>query len=96
MSNGTLPEKRWLLTWRKRREMGITFRNVLAKARQLKREDRFDKNDIPSMALGIQGMIVADNPKVFEDPAVDWDAILEFIERLLELLVKFLPIFFGL
>lgn len=99
MSTVETPSRgRWRLDRKERRRLGVTLFNVLAKARELGKRGEFDREDIPSMALEIQGMIIADNPQLFREPGWDqdrMDRILEFIERFLEIIAKWLPIFLA-
>lgn len=95
----TPPQGRWRLDRRERRRLGVTIFSVVAKVRELKKRGELDPDDVPGMALEIQGMILADHPHLFQGPGWDEDrfeAILAWIERLLELLMKWLPILFAL
>lgn len=100
------PQGRWRLDRRERRRLGVTFSNVLAKARELCRENVFSvddvvdgEGDIPEMALAVLDRIIKDDPRLFQGPGWDedrMDKILAWIERILELLAKWLPILFAL
>ncbi len=73
---------------RERRKLGLTFRNVARAARELKREG----DDVT--ALAVMEKIVGENAKAYaETPGIDFDAILEFIQKLLDMLLKYLPLF---
>lgn len=89
----------WRLNRKERRRLGVTFFSILAKVWELRKEEAFDKDDIPGMAAAVLDKIIGDNPMLFQGPGWDGerlDRIIEFIERILELLAKWLPIFFAL
>jgi len=82
------------LTRRQRRKLGVTFRNVRRIAIDLKKKGAL--SDDPAVASAqILDVLTTENPKAFheEAAAINWDALLDFIERLLELILKFLPLF---
>jgi len=89
------------LSVRQRRGLGLNCRNVRRIALDLKAKGELD--DTPSRAAAqIARILEEERPAAF-DSALDevepqyqgdrLDAIIEFIERLLELLMKFLPLF---
>jgi hypothetical protein len=86
------PEARGL-TLRQRREIGLTLRNCIRVARGLNRDDEL--SDDPDIAAGqIAVALAGENPQAFV--GVDWDAILEFIEKLIPLIMKIIALFGGI
>jgi hypothetical protein len=80
------------LTFKQRREMGLTLANCLRTAKKLKQAGVL--SDDPDVASGqIAAELAGENPKAFADPSLDWDAILEFIEKLLPLIMPLIAIF---
>ena len=82
------------LTRRQRRALGVTFRNIRRVASELKKAGEL--SDDPAIASAqVLKVLTEENPKAFEEEAaaINWDALLDFIERLLELILKFLPLF---
>lgn len=87
-------------TLRERQAMGVTLVNVTRIARDLKSRGEIEGETAGSLAPVVLGVLVDENPETFSPnckaidwAAIDWDKILEFIERLLELILKFLPLF---
>jgi len=82
------------LTRRQRRKLGITFRNIRRVASDLKKAGELSDDKAVAAAQVLQAL-TQENPKAFQQEAgsIDWDALLDFIERLLELILKFLPLF---
>jgi len=78
------------ISWRQRREMGITFRNIRTKMKELKVEGRLEDLDRSAAAALVLDELVADNPKAFADPSLDWDSLLSFIERILAIIARFI------
>lgn len=80
------------LTWRQRRDMGLTLPNCIRVAKKLKKSGKL--SDDPDVASGqIAAELAGENPKAFGDPGVDWDAILAFIEALLPLILQIISMF---
>jgi hypothetical protein len=89
-----------------RRRMGLTARNVIRVLRQMKEDgklaqfvnasaaDGVKEIDISNLSIAIAGELASENPGDWSD--VDWDAIIDFIERLLALLIEYLPIIIDL
>jgi len=88
-----------------RQRLGLTVRNVVRTleamkadgslagyVRQTERGDRV--LDTSALAVAVADRIAGENPKAWAD--VDWEAVLAFLERLLELLAKWLPIILEL
>lgn len=86
----------------KRRRIGLTFRNVVRVLQEMKADGRLadyayvDEDgrtvvDVSSLAVGVASQLADEKPGDWSD--IDWDAILAFLERLIELILKFLPLF---
>ena len=85
------------LTFRQRREMGLTARNIYRVTRELARDGTIDK-DTPKddVTQAVMDRLVMDNPKAFADPSADWDAIFAFIEKLLPFIMQIIALFGGI
>ena len=82
------------LSLRERRELGITWANVHAKAKELYKDGQISADmSRAEIAAMVFNEISADNPKAFADPTVDWDAIIAFIEQLLPLILTIIGLF---
>ncbi len=79
-----------------RRKMGVTFRNILRKTRELKKEGALEGLKRPEISALVLSELVADNPKAFpnpNDPNLDpetWDRILAFISAILKIVLMFI------
>ena len=78
-----------------RRKRGVTFINLIRVAGELEAEGEISKDmTADEIAAAVLERIVAENPKAFEDvEAVDWDALLAFIERLLPIILQIIGLF---
>jgi len=85
-----------------RRRMGLTFRNVVRVLQEMKADGRLTEYsyvdddgrtivDVSSLAVGVAGQLSDEKPGDWSD--IDWDAVLAFLEKLIELILKFLPLF---
>lgn len=84
------------LTIRQRRAMGLTVVGVIRAGRELSRRgDITATTDPTAMARLIAEEIAMSNPKAWSDnvDAIDWDAIIAFIERLIPLILKLIELF---
>lgn len=83
------------LTLRQRRQLGLTFRNCLQAARKLKAEGTLDAD--PDIAAAQIAAVISGDPEYAkayaEVGAVNWDAILAFIERLIPLIMQLIQLF---
>lgn len=87
-------ERRRTLTFRQRRDMGLTLINLVRVTRQLASEGAIDK-DTPQEEVrdAILNRLAMDNPAACADPTIDWDAVLAFLEKLLPFLLQILALF---
>lgn len=84
------------LTFIQRQKMGLTFGNCLRVARQLKKAGTLSE-DADVAAAQIAAELAKENPKAFESTsAVDWDAILAFIEKLIPLIMQIISMFMAI
>ncbi len=82
------------LSLRERRELGITWANVHAKAKELYQSGEIDADmSRAEIAAMVFSQIAADNPQAFADASVDWDAIIAFIEAILPLILQIIGLF---
>lgn len=83
-----------------RRRMGLTVKNILAELKSMKDEGKLaayaseEGVDVANLSATIAGRLAEKRPADWQD--IDWDAVLAFIEKLLELLIKFLPLIIDL
>ncbi len=85
------------LSRRERRDLGLLPRNLFAKAAGLAKDGLLD-TDHALAAIQIAEMVVDENPSAFKAAAGDnpesfLDAIIEFIERMMPLIMKLLSLF---
>jgi len=84
------------LTRKQRREMGLTFRNVRTVLAGLQESGEITEDMTTSeVSLIIASYLLDANPHAFQDLEGDrdWDSFLAFLERLIELLMKFMVLF---
>lgn len=76
------------LTWKQRRELGLTFGGIAKAARQAHAKGDLEEGMSRSeMAAAVLNELSAQNPKAYGDAAIDLDGILQFIESLLPLIL---------
>lgn len=84
------------LTIRQRRQMGLTVLGVLRAAKELQRRGEIARDTDPKeIARAVAEEIALANSKAWSDNvgAIDWDAILAFIEKLIPLILKLIELF---
>lgn len=82
------------LTFRERRKLGLTMRDLLATARQLKERGRLGDDLTKSeYAAELAYSSVSQNMDAYAKMGVDWDAIIEFIERLVPIIEWIISLF---
>lgn len=77
------------MSLKQRRAMGITFKNIRLKLKELKKTGELAGLDRAEVSALVMSELVMDNPKAFADPSLDWDKILSFIEMILKILAIF-------
>lgn len=75
-----------------RRKAGLTVVNVLAVLRKRDKQE-LENSEAPQLAVEVLAELVAGNPQGWQD--IDWDKALVWLEKLLELILKFLPLFLA-
>ena len=89
----------------KRQRLGLTVRNVIKTLEAMKADGSLAEYvretdngqrvlDTNALAVALADRIASDNPEGWQD--IDWEAVLLWLEKILELLAKYLPIFLGL
>lgn len=79
-----------MMNWREQRKAGVTFLNIRRVVKGMTEEER--KQPAKLLAVVVLDKLMDENPRgFFED--IDWDELLEFIEKLIALILKFLPFF---
>jgi len=82
------------LTRRERRDMGLTFRNIRRAMATMQASGEIDETMTKAeISIAVADKLVSDNPSAFQDPSLDWDAILAFIERMIPLILKLIALF---
>ncbi len=82
------------LTIRQRRETGATFRNVRRVLAEMQASGEITEDmDVGTIALLVADHLLSDTPAAFQDPTFDWDAFLDFLERLIPLILKIIALF---
>lgn len=79
-----------------RREYGITVASVIAAARSVADRGEVDTNDQDGLTSAIAAELAGENSQlktVQVAGQVDWDAIIEFIEKLIPLIMKIISLF---
>lgn len=75
-------------------KLGLTVRNVAPIVRELRAQPGFEDKTNAELGVEVLKRVVAQNPKPFEAPGIDWDAILEFIVTvLIPLILMLLDLF---
>lgn len=75
------------LTIKQRRAMNITIPNIMRKMVAMHKDGSLAGKDTGLVAIDILDQLVTDNPKAFADPALDWDAVMEWVEYIVKILL---------
>ena len=80
---------------RDRRAKGVNFRTVLKATATLSKDPEFDPSDRKECAEKVLEYIVGKQlPQARADePGIDWDSILAFIEKILPLILQIISLF---
>ena len=83
------------LTWRQYRKLGLTVHDIRRAVEELQTADEFDWTDRRGTAAQVLGKLITDRPEAYGELAadIDWDKLLELIEKIIDLLLKILPLF---
>ena len=83
------------LTFRERRKLGLTIRNIRKAVAELKESGDLDRQDVAGTSAQVLEKLVKSNPQAVEDAVGerDWasflDALLSFIEKLMPIILLF-------
>lgn len=88
-----------------RRKLGLTTPNIVKILQQMKTEGQLEQYrtvagdgtvtvDTSSLAVAVADRLAAEAPEAWQD--IDWDEIIAFLEKLLELIIKYLPLILPL
>ncbi len=78
---------------KKRRELGLTIRNIAKEVAKLKDAGELEDLSDAEISALVMNNLMEQNPKAYADPSLDFDSILKFIEFLLPIILKLLPLF---
>jgi len=82
------------LNFVQRRRLGLTIRNILPIVKDMKQAGVIDENTSPStVAALVMEELVQQNAEAYGAPGIDWDNILDFIERLIPLILQIITLF---
>ncbi len=87
------PEKRRALDRKTRRKLGLTIKNIRRATKALYKAGELEDMGRAEIAAAVLDKITGENPKVFADPTLDWDALLDFIERLIPIILRLIELF---
>jgi len=85
------------MTWRERKELGLTRGNVIRTAIRLHKDGKLNIVDEDMMANQIQAEIMADNPKAYANAGEfsdeKWDGIFAILMKLLPIILQIVAMF---
>lgn len=82
------------LSWRERRELGLTGANIYRTTKKLKDTGQLDQCATrDEMAQLVLNTIMEENRKAWQKPELDWDSLLALIEKLLPLILMIIDMF---
>jgi len=89
-----VPEPVKRLNLLERRRLGLTIRNVKPIVERLQAEGQITEETPPSTAaVMVFEELVSADPKAYADASIDWDAVLEFLEKLIPLIIAIISLF---
>lgn len=88
-----------------RRKLGLTTPNIVKVLQTMKSEGELEQYrtvagdgtvtvDTSSLAVAVADRLATEAPEAWQD--IDWDEIIAFLEKLLELIIKYLPLILPL
>ncbi len=88
-------------TWKQRRAMGVTFRNIRKILGEMQQAGELEGKDSATLAVEVLDRLVTDNPAEFQSAmqvaGADWpaffDALIALIEKLIPLIIKLISLF---
>lgn len=82
------------LNFIERRRYRLTIRKLRPLVQQVLAEGEVDPEDRTAVAAAVLEKHIDANPGAFEQPqGIDWDSLLEFIERLIPLILRIIDLF---
>ncbi|MFO7904519.1 MAG: hypothetical protein R6U98_17785 [Pirellulaceae bacterium] len=81
------------LNWRQRRAMGLTFSNLRKVTAELNEAGELEGLSRSGQAMAVFNELVDDNPQMYLQPGIDIDAIIQFIEAILPLILTIIDLF---
>ena len=83
------------LTFRQRREMGITYRNIRRILLEKQNQGELEGKTSAVLAVEVCNQLIAENPQAFQDLGADWDwdAIMELVMKILEWVMTIIALF---
>lgn len=81
------------LNFIERRRYRLTVRELLPLVEEVLEEGEVDPDDSTAMAAAVLAKHIQDTPALQNDPSLDWDSLLEFIERILPLILQIIALF---
>lgn len=76
-----------------RRRMGLTLLGLAPIVKQIKQEGLVDMDDHAAVAAEVMQRKLASGDRVWAEAGIDWDAVLEFIEKLIPLILQLISLF---
>ncbi len=86
-------EKGERLGFFERRKLGLTIAKVRPVVEKLAAEGKIDRDNPSAAAAAVMHELMQQDPKAWGDVQLDFDAILEFLERLIPLIMKLIDLF---
>ena len=77
--------------------MGLTFGNILRIVRDMKTTGQIGAVDPGEamIAVLVLDRLVGERPEAFRDAQIDWDALIEFLERLIPLILRIIDLIWS-
>jgi len=80
------------LTLRQRLAMGLTLPKIAKVVLAMREADQLEGRSSREIALEVLGELQAANPAAFEDPEIDWDAVIAWIEKMVEFIMAIIEV----
>jgi hypothetical protein len=79
------------LTLKQRRQLGLTIPAITKAYKSVKQAGIDPAASKSEIAAAVMEKLATDNPKAYASDTLDWEAILAFIERILDLILRLFP-----
>ena len=93
-SIGKRPEGR--LGFLERRRLGLTIHELRPLVKTMLDDGRISRDNPSAAAAEVMSELLESNPQWAENPKIDWDAVLEFLEKLIPLIIMLIELFSGI